>query len=177
MSVSIRRADASDAERIAELHVEGWQEFRAFVPTEVLEVRTVARRTDAWREFLEGERTSSSTTVAELDGAIVGFASTRLLAEPEYGARGEVKNLFVDGPVRGAGVGRALMVDAARWLAANDGEPIVLYSFTENPFRGAYDRIGGRVAGERPTEWDGVVVPETAYIWATADELVSACAG
>jgi ribosomal protein S18 acetylase RimI-like enzyme len=172
MSVSVRRAEPHDAARIAELHVEGWQEFRAFVPPEVMDVRTVARRTDAWRELLEGDRGRSWTTVAELGDAIVGFASTRLLGEPEYGARGEIKNLFVDGTTRGAGVGRALMADAARWLEANGGEPVVLYSFTENPFRGAYDRLGGEVVGERPTEWDGVVVPETAYVWRSAADLV-----
>ena len=70
-----------------------------------------------------------------------------------------------------------LLADAARWLAANGGEPVVLYSFTENPHRGAYDRLGGEVVGERPTDWDGIVVPETAYIWATAADLVRGAEG
>jgi GNAT superfamily N-acetyltransferase len=174
MSVFIRRAEPRDAARIAELHVEGWQEFRAFVPHEVMAARTVASRTEEWSEFLSGDRTGSWTTVGDLDGAVVGFASTRLLAAPEYGARGEIKNLFVDGGTRGAGVGKALMADAARWLAANGGEPIVLYSFTGNPYRGVYDRLAGKVVGERPTEWDGIVVPETAYVWPTAADLLRA---
>ena len=174
MSLSVRRAEPHNAARIAELHVEGWREFRAFVPHQVMAARSVASRTEEWSEFLRGDRTGSWTTVADLDGAVVGFASTRLLAEPEYGARGEIKNLFVDGTTRGAGVGRALLADAARWLAANGGEPIVLYSFTGNPYRGVYDRLGGAVVGERPTEWDGVVVPETAYRWATAADLIRA---
>ena len=69
------------------------------------------------------------------------------------------------------------MADAARWLAANEGEPIVLYSFTDNAYRGVYDRLGGEVVGERPTEWDGVVVPETAYFWASAADVIHASAG
>jgi GNAT superfamily N-acetyltransferase len=174
MTVAIRRAEPQDAGRIAELHVEGWQEFRAFVPPEVMEARSVAARTADWGEFLRGDRTRTWTAVAELGGAVVGFASTRLLAEPEYGARGEIKNLFVAAAARGAGVGRALLADAARWLEAKGGEPIVLYSFTGNPFRGAYGRLGGEVTGERPTEWDGIVVPETAYLWPTAADLIRA---
>jgi ribosomal protein S18 acetylase RimI-like enzyme len=174
MSVSVRVAEPEDAARIAALHVEGWQEFRAFVPTEVMAARTVASRTEEWAEFLYGARAGTWTTVAEVDGEVVGFASTRLLGEPEYGARGEIKNLFVDGTTRGAGVGKALLADAARWLAANDGEPIVLYSFTDNPYRGVYARLGGEVVGERPTEWDGLVVPETAYRWPTAADLIRA---
>jgi ribosomal protein S18 acetylase RimI-like enzyme len=174
MSVSVRVAEPEDAARIAELHVEGWQEFRTFVPREVMAARTVASRTEEWSEFLRGDRTGSWTTVADLGGAVVGFASTRLLAEREYGARGEIKNLFVDGTTRGVGVGKTLTADAACWLAANGGEPIVLYSFTDNPYRGVYDRLGGEVVGERPTEWDGIVVPETAYRWATAADLIRA---
>ena len=99
------------------------------------------------------------------------------MPEPEYGARGEIKNLFVAGHTRRAGVGRALLADAARWLAANGGEPVVLYSFAENPYRGAYDRLGGEVVGERPTDWDGIVVPETAYVWATAADLIRGAEG
>jgi GNAT superfamily N-acetyltransferase len=174
MSLAIRPAGPDDAARIAELHGEGWREFLTFVPPEVMAARTVAARTEAWGEFLRGDRSGTWTTVAELDGAVVGFASTRLLREPEYGARGEIKNLFVAATTRGTGVGRALLADAARWLAANGGEPIVLYSFTENPYRGAYDRLGGEVVGERPTEWSGIVVPETAYVWRSAADLIRA---
>jgi ribosomal protein S18 acetylase RimI-like enzyme len=175
MTVVIREARPEDAARIAQLHVEGWLEFRSFVPREVMEERTVDSRTAEWAEFLRGERTGTWTTVAELDGRVVGFASTRLLAEPDHAARGEIKNLFVDGAVRGVGVGKWLLADAARWLAANGGEPIALYSFTENPYRGVYDRLGGTVFGERPTEWSGIVVPETGYLWPSAAELIRAC--
>jgi ribosomal protein S18 acetylase RimI-like enzyme len=175
VTVAIRRARPDDGARIAELHVEGWQEFRSFVPGELMDARTVASRTAEWSEFLAGERAGTWTTIAELEGAVVGFASTRLLTEPDHGARGEIKNLFVDGAARGAGVGKRLLADAARWLAANGGEPIALYSFTENPYRGAYDRLGGTVFGERPTDWGGIVVPETGYVWATAAELIRAC--
>jgi GNAT superfamily N-acetyltransferase len=174
--MKVREATTDDALRIAELHVEGWEEFRSFVPREVMDARTVGSRSVQWAEVLAGDRAGTRTTVAELDGAVVGFASTRLLDEPEYGANGEVRMLFVDAALRRQGVGRRLLADAARWLAENGGEPIVLYSFTENPYRGAYDRLGGRVVGERPTEWDGVVVPETAYVWDSAAELRRAVA-
>jgi ribosomal protein S18 acetylase RimI-like enzyme len=148
MTVSIRPAEPRDAARIAELHVEGWQEFRDFVPTEVMARRTVASRKHEWAEFLRGDRAGTWTTVAELDGAVVGFASTRLLATPEFGARGEIKNLFVAGSRRGSGVGKALVADAARRLAANGGEPIVLYSFTETPTTGSAVRSS---ANDRPS--------------------------
>jgi GNAT superfamily N-acetyltransferase len=174
VSAAIREARPDDAARIAELHVEGWQEFRSFVPRAVMAARTVASRTEEWSEFLRGDRSGTWTRVAEVNGAVAGFASSRLLAAPEYGARGEIKNLFVAAAGRGSGMGSALLADAARWLGTNGGEPIVLYSFTGSPYRGVYDRLGGEVVGERPTRWNGTIVPETAYVWSTADELIHA---
>lgn len=171
----VRRAVTEDAARIAELHVEGWHEFALFVPAELMAARTVASRTAEWAEFLAEDRPGTWTTVAEPGGAVAGFASSRILREPEYGALGEIKNLFVGRNVRGIGVGKALLADAARWLQANGGEPIVLYSFTQNPFRGVYEWLGGAVVGERPTDWGGIVVPETAYLWPTAAALLDAC--
>jgi GNAT superfamily N-acetyltransferase len=177
MIITIREARAEDARRIAELHVEGWEEFRSFVPPQVMAARTVEARAAEWSEYLGDDRHRAGmwTTVAELDDQVVGFAFTLLLREPERGAHSEVKNLFVDARTRRSGIGKRLLADAARWAAANGGEPISLYSFTENPHRGAYDRLGGRVVGERPTDWDGIVVPETAYVWDTAADLVRAC--
>ena len=137
-------------------------------------LRAPPRRAPAsGRDSLAETAPGTWTRVAELEGAVVGFASTRLLPEPEYGARGEIKNLFVAGHTRRTGVGRALLADAARWLAANGGEPRrSLLVHGESAPRRRHDRLGGEVVGERPTDWDGIVVPETAYIWATAADLV-----
>ena len=167
-------SDGHDAARIAELHVEGWREFRSFVPREVMDARTLGPhgrvgRVPAATAAAPG-RPSRSSTEPWSASLRPGFC-----AEPDHGARGEIKNLFVDGAARGTGVGQRLLADAARWLAANGGEPIALYSFTENPYRSAYDRLGGTVFGERPTDWGGIVVPETGYIWASAAELIRAC--
>jgi GNAT superfamily N-acetyltransferase len=175
VTAAIREAAPSDAGRIAELHVEGWQEFRPFVPEHLLAARSVAARTQAWSEFLSGERTRSWTAVYETDGEVVGFVSSILLDEPDEAARAEIRQLFVTATMRGRGVGRRLLAASARWLAERGGEPIVLYSFTENPFRGAYERLGGEPIGQRPRSWDGTIVPESGYRWRSAEVLIRAC--
>ena len=167
----VRRAAASAAARTAAFHVEG---------------STSSSRPRSWRRgrstrARRSGRSSSQRTVQahgrrSRNAAAQSWASrsSRILREPEYGARGEIKNLFVGRDVRGAGVGKALLADAARWLQANGGEPIVIYSFSENRYRRVYEWLGDAVVGERPTDWEGIVVPETAYLWPSAAALLDA---
>jgi GNAT superfamily N-acetyltransferase len=171
--VQIRPALPSDAEAIAALHVAGWQEFRAFVPAGVVAARTHARGTQEWRQRLKAADPRWWTAVAEHDAHPVGFVGVEHLAPPALGANSEIHNLFVASAWRRHGVGRRLLAAAAEWIASVSAEPISLYSFTENRHRAAYTHLGGRIVGERQSTWDGVVIPETCYVWATAADLIA----
>jgi GNAT superfamily N-acetyltransferase len=169
----IRTADVADAAAIAALHVEGWEEFRPFVPDEIMAVRTQARRTEEWRRRLEFSHPRWWTGVAESAGAAVGFVGVEHLQAPAFGANSEIHQLFVTTEWRRHGVGRRLLAAAASWIASAGAEPISLYSFTANPHRSAYDHLGGNIVGERQSRWDGVVIPETCYLWPTAADLIA----
>jgi GNAT superfamily N-acetyltransferase len=158
------------------LHVEGWEEFRAFVPPAILAARGLPQRTDEWRRRLAAADRRWWIAVAELDGRPVGFVGVEQLEAPVFGAHSEIHHLFVTAGLRQHGIGRRLLAAAAEWIAARGAEPISLYSFTQNPHRMAYDRLGGRVVGERLSEWDGVVVPETCYFWPSAAILTTVLA-
>ena len=169
----IRTALRGDAEAIAALHVEGWQEFRAFVPAAVMAARDSAWRAREWRQRLEAADPRWWTAVAEHAGRSVGFVGVEHLSAPAMGANSEIHNLFVTTQWRRHGVGRRLLAAAAEWIASVGAEPISLYSFTENSHRNAYRRLGGRIVGERQSAWDGVVIPETCYIWPSAADLTA----
>jgi GNAT superfamily N-acetyltransferase len=172
-SLVIRTARAEDAAAIAALHVEGWEEFRPFVPAAVMATRTLERRAQEWRRRLSDPDPRWWTAVAEHAAEPVGFVSVERLALPAFGANSEIHNLFVTSAWRRKGVGRQLLAAAAEWLGARRAEPISLFSFTDNPQRAAYSRLGGQITGERRTPWDGVVIPETCYVWPTAAELIA----
>jgi GNAT superfamily N-acetyltransferase len=171
----VRPAGPQDAREIAALHVQGWEEFRAFVPERVMHAFDQAARERQWSVFLASPDSRALTAVAEIDGALGGFVHCKLLDEPVRGARSEIKTLFVEARLRRQGIGRRLLSSAAAWIRGRDAEPISLYSFSQNPFRAAYARLGGKEAGERPSVWDGVVIPETCYLWETAADLIAAC--
>lgn len=175
MQLEIRAANPADAEAVAALHVEGWQEFRSFVPTHVMAARTLLSRTAEWLVRLSSADPGTWTALAERESEVVGFIHCALLEQPILGARSEIKYLYTTARLRRQGIGRALLASAARWLAERGGEPISLYSLGPNSFRAAYSYLGGTIVGERPTRWDDTIIPETCYRWPTAEALIAAC--
>ncbi len=74
---TIREAKPEDAAVIALVHVRTWQSaYRGQVPDEFLDSLSVERREEAWREWFAGEEIRPNEVfVAEVDGAVVGFAN------------------------------------------------------------------------------------------------------
>ncbi|GAB2456032.1 GNAT family N-acetyltransferase [Xylanimonas ulmi] len=124
----IRRPTVADAEAIADLHLDVWDEAYAdLMAREVLVARRAARaqRIETWRASLADGLWEQ--WVADDDGRLVGFATAGGgRDEPEPGLpRRELMSLYVRASVYGAGVGPALfdaaLGDAAAYLWVLDG--------------------------------------------------------
>jgi ribosomal protein S18 acetylase RimI-like enzyme len=139
----IRPARADDAPAIAGVQVRAWwHAYADIVDHEHLASRTVAARTERWREILAGSR--SETAVAEVDGRVAGFASVGapMHAKPEPGL-GELHAIYVDPPAQGAGVGTALLADAERRLGGRGFDRALLSVFEANGLARAFYRAHG----------------------------------
>jgi GNAT superfamily N-acetyltransferase len=103
--VALRAARAEDARDIAEIWHRGWQDGHlGFVPQELVDARTAASfRTRASERI-------SDTTVATVEGAVVGFVMV---------VDDEVEQVYVAGSHRGTGVARVLIGEAERQVRAN----------------------------------------------------------
>jgi ribosomal protein S18 acetylase RimI-like enzyme len=103
--VTLRTARAEDARDIAEIWHRGWQDGHlGFVPQELVDVRTEASfRTRASERI-------SDTTVATVDGAVVGFVMV---------VDDEVEQVYVATAYRGTGVAKILIGEAERQVGAN----------------------------------------------------------
>jgi ribosomal protein S18 acetylase RimI-like enzyme len=139
----IRPARADDGAAIAGVQVRAWwHAYADIVDHEHLAVRTVASRTERWREIFAAGRTE--TAVAEVSGRVAGFASVGapMHAPPEPGL-GELHAIYVDPPAQGAGVGTALLADAERRLRERGFDRALLAVFEANGLARAFYRARG----------------------------------
>jgi ribosomal protein S18 acetylase RimI-like enzyme len=103
--VMLRAAQTEDARDIAEIWHLGWQDGHlGFVPQELVDARTEASfRTRASERI-------SDTTVATVDGAVVGFVMV---------VDDEVEQVYVAAAYRGTGVAKVLLGEAERRIRAS----------------------------------------------------------
>jgi transcriptional regulator GlxA family with amidase domain/GNAT superfamily N-acetyltransferase len=129
MAVELRPAREQDAAAVAAVWEPAWRDGHlGHVPAAVVALRTPETFRSRAAAMMAG------TTVAELDGAIVGFATV---------SGDEVEQVFVAAASRGSGVAAALLEDAERRVAAAGHDTAWLAVVTGNArARRFYERCG-----------------------------------
>lgn len=143
MAFTIREPSPTDAPAIADLHVATWREaYSHLLPADYFSDAYVDGRHRMWRKVLGERRDDMIVRVAEVDGAIVGFA----WAGPGMGLHGEdpprdrsLYAIYVLASHYGTGVGQALLDEALGtgpamlWVAKENPRAVAFY--TRNGFR------------------------------------------
>ncbi|WP_034271852.1 GNAT family N-acetyltransferase [Actinospica robiniae] len=169
MAVSIREPLPSDAADLGRAHAAAWQiTYKGVIPDEVLETYTPERRTRMWERVIARPREAREhIAVAEIDGAVVGFAWTSACRdEGSPDSLGELQAINVAPSHLGTGVGLALIESAHRALAEAGFADSVLWVLPDNArARRFYELCGWRADGvERALELqDGSSIPEIRY--------------
>ena len=148
--VSIRRAAPEDAEALARLHVDVWDDaYTGLVPQTILDERRekVGERAERWREILLGER---PTWLAVAGDRLVGFAGTGPARDNDVELDEELYALYVRAEHYGTGVGYALLEHvlgdraAYLWVLAGNERAV-----------GFYERQGFRLDGTEDEHDEG----------------------
>ena len=160
-------AGPGDALALAQVHVCAWREtYPGMLPQTYLDRLSVEAHAARWTpRLLHGEEV---TLAAEGPDGLVGYASGDV---PRLGRRlsadAEITTLYVLRCAQGQGLGRALMKDLARTLAARGAGSLVIWVLRDNlRARGFYETMGGELAGERTERVGGWSVPSVGYRWA-----------
>jgi ribosomal protein S18 acetylase RimI-like enzyme len=152
----LRDATLADAAAIAALHAANWR--RAYA--DVLNPAYLAGQIDAdrlmvWTGRLTAPDPAQEVVVAEAaDGSLAGFTCLYHASDPQWGAL--VDNLHSSAATRGTGVGRALLSEAARRVAARDpASGIWLWVYEKNlPACGFYEALGGTIVERKVQDWE-----------------------
>jgi len=147
--VEYRRAVLSDADDIADLHAESWRlHYRGAYSDEFLDGDVFLDRKKVWAERLAAPRDATSTVVAATGSVIVGFVHTVFHSDPQWGAL--LDNLHVRADVKRHGIGRRLMVEAARSVITDDASRgMYLWVLEQNVAGQGFYRAQGGIDVER----------------------------
>jgi len=159
--VRIRPAVVADAERLAPLHVQAWDEaYTGLMPQEILDAHRsepMAEKVERWRGRIVWP--DGSTWVAEDDGELLGFVSTG----PGRDGSGilELMALYVRRSHYGTGLGHRLLETALGGTAlggmALGDRPAYLWVLDGNARAiGFYERHGFSFDGQVEDEPEGL---------------------
>src|SRR5665213_477873 len=148
----VRTANATDAQRIAQIHVETWRTaYRGQISDAVLEAQSVERRARFWRERLTQAR--GSVIVAE-DDSVIGFCD--LIPSRDKDASqvvGEIAAIYVLCEHWRKGAGRALCDCALSEARRRGYELVTLWVLASNSgARRFYEAMGFSIDGVTKTE-------------------------
>lgn len=133
MSPVIRPFRPADLEAVKAITIEGFADVSVDHGIEK-KLGAVAGRDWRWRKARHVDDDVSAHAegifVAEMDGAVVGYISTRLDREA---GKGRIPNLSVTASARGQGLGRALIEHALEYLRAEGMEIAVIETMASNP--------------------------------------------
>jgi GNAT superfamily N-acetyltransferase len=155
----IRLAVPGDGERIGRIQVDSWRAaYVGLIPDAVLVGLSAEQRGAAWRGRLERpEAPERRCFVVEVDGAVLGFASTG--PSRDQGAdRGtaEVYALYLAPDAWGRGFGRVLFAAAVDDLGARGFSAVTLWVLGGNArARRFYEAAGMRPDGGAKVEVEG----------------------
>ncbi|HEX5203294.1 GNAT family N-acetyltransferase [Paractinoplanes rhizophilus] len=149
--ITLRRARAADAARVAEIWHTGWRDGHlGNVPDELVAARTP----ESFRERAAAR--VPDTTVAEVGGVVAGFVM--VVAD-------EVEQVYLDAAFRGGGVAGVLLTEAERLVAAHGHGAAWLAVAPGNArARRFYERSGWKDDGDFAYVATGITVPCRRYV-------------
>jgi ribosomal protein S18 acetylase RimI-like enzyme len=145
-------ARTSDASAIAGLHADSWRRhYRGAFSDAFLDGDVDSYLLTVWAERMRTPDPRDRTIVAELDGAIVGFAHTRLGNDPTWGAL--LDNLHVAYGLKRQGIGtRLLALTAQAVLDSSPAPGLYLWVLEQNSAaRAFYEAQGGSCVQRVPS--------------------------
>ncbi len=162
----IRRAQIEDAPAIARVHIDTWRTtYPGIVPDEHLANLSYQHCEAGWIEHLSNPHDERAFVAVAPTGQIVGFASGGPVREALDDFDGELYVLYVLKSTQGSGYGRLLVTHVARDLAGRGFHAMVIWALKDNPACRFYEKLGGRLVGEKVVKIGGKQLLDVAYAW------------
>jgi len=165
-SYLILPAGPADAEALAQVHVAAWREtYRGLLPDAFLARMSEVGHARRFRHEMERPGQHDVVLAALNPEGVFGYVAggpSRAGVEGEA----EIATLYILKHGQGRGVGRRLLGDCVRALAAHGARSLVISVLASNEKTcGFYERLGGHPDPPRQEHGPGGLVWEVAYRW------------
>ena len=163
-----------DAPAIARIHIDTWRStYRGIVPDEYLSNLSYERRQQVWESALRDPKTQSVFVAEDDTNGIVGFAASGQARGMGETFDGELYAIYVLQSAQGKGIGRSLVLSAARDLKAHGFRSMLVWVLEGNPYKRFYERLGGELVAARGIEIGGKSLKELGFGWKNLDLLIT----
>lgn len=169
-------AGPADAEALAHAHVTAWREtYRGLLPDAYLARMSAEAHTRRFGHMLLHPGPDDVTLMAFDRWGVAGYAQGGPSRRRRPG-EAEVSTLYLVRAAQGQGLGRRLLGQTARALAARGASSLVISVLRENlGARAFYERLGGRAEPARQERGPGGgLLYEVAYAWPDIQALSAA---
>jgi ribosomal protein S18 acetylase RimI-like enzyme len=164
LAYAISPAGPGDAGDLARVHVQAWREtYPGLLPQAYLDGLSVPRHARLWRRRLMS--TDEVTLAAEGANGLVGYCSGGQ-SRGRVDGLAEITTLYVLRQAQDKGLGRRLLTDTARVLAARGALSLMIWVLRDNTgAREFYEHLGGRLDAARGETVGGHIIPSVGYRW------------
>lgn len=173
MALRLRAAREADAATVAALHLASWRDaYRGLLEDDFLDGDAATRILAYWQTALARRPLPGVVFLATIGGDPAGF-----VAAWRKGTVAVVDNLHVRPGLRGAGIGRALLGQAARRMQGRGCKTVELGVFAGNiDATRFYGELGATIGEPEPAETFGQQVMERHCAWPEIERLVESAA-
>jgi ribosomal protein S18 acetylase RimI-like enzyme len=164
LTVDIRKAEARDADAIADVHRDAWQgAYTGIIPYRALTAMINRRGSQWWANAI---RRAATVLVIEVGGKVAGYATIGRNRARELKQEGEIYELYLRPECQGIGLGSRLFAAARERLAAHNLRGLVVWALEENVNAiSFYAGAGGRDIAEGVEVFDQKALRKVAFIW------------
>ncbi len=143
--MTYRKAKSTEAEAIARLHAQSWQvAYKGILSDTFLDNDVLDNRLKVWTERFKNPPINEFICVAVDNDLIKGFVCVYGNDDAQWGAL--IDNLHVLPELKGQGIGKRLMEEAAKWVREHYPDSgFYLWVYEDNQLaRRFYEKMGGK---------------------------------
>jgi len=132
-AVTIRKATYSDAESIAKVHVQSWQEsYKGILPESYLSNLNYQQRLPKREKILERDNPNECHFVATIGSNVIGFTDAGPCDTQSQGYRGAIYTLYLLEKYHKRGIGKLLFDASLQYLRSVNLLPCMTWVLADN---------------------------------------------